>query len=433
MGGDFSERKLSDAFFWLKFILVFCMQDSANSLQTNYCEELIPNDYKRFDPPSHKGSVPVYIKLFIIDIDEINEESMDFRLHMYIDSAWNDTRLDVNAFSAFNDQCAKYFWIPNVIFERAKPSPSFPTLNVNFKISGDGSFLRTERFSLKVSCLMNFENYPFDVQQCIFSIVFMTNPDSQAVLTWFADKSSPFKDEVNVELLRKIEPLQFYLAKPTTHSVKREFIQGERDGKVEKDSYTYLLVNFTFVRRIVSSIINIYGPSALIVAMSWATFWLRLDAIPARVALSVTSLLTLCTQVQQYKGNLPPVSYVTAMDIWLFVCIFMVFSTLVEFAICYNVFSKSKDKTKKSSSKSDSELEVNEIKRIAWKRHLVGEMEPSAEVKSRDCMKIDSCCKILFPSLFLTFAIAYWVYYLRIYATYNINLEYFGNEVIDDY
>ncbi|GIY01363.1 glycine receptor subunit alpha-3 [Caerostris extrusa] len=76
-----------------------------------------------------------------------------------------------------------------------------------------------------------------------------------------------------------------------------------------------------------SSVINIYIPSALIVGMSWASFWLPLDAVPARVALSVTSLLTLCTQVQQYKANLPPVSYVTAMDIWLFLCAYSWFSS----------------------------------------------------------------------------------------------------------
>ncbi|GIY28620.1 hypothetical protein CEXT_310751 [Caerostris extrusa] len=32
----------------------------------------------------------------------------------------------------------------------------------------------------------------------------------------------------------------------------------------------------------------------------------------------------------------PSLNYITAVDIWLFTCIFMVFSTLVEFAISYN-------------------------------------------------------------------------------------------------
>ncbi|GBM53364.1 Glycine receptor subunit alpha-3, partial [Araneus ventricosus] len=107
--------------------------------------------------------------------------------------------------------------------------------------------------------------------------------------------------------------------------------------------YQYILdVNFILVRRLTGSIINIYAPSSLITAVSWVTFWLRLEAAPARVSLSITSLLTLCTQVQFNKSQLPPLNYITAVDIWLFVCIFLVFSTLVEFAISYNTYTKTK-------------------------------------------------------------------------------------------
>ncbi|GFY59899.1 glycine receptor subunit alpha-3 [Trichonephila inaurata madagascariensis] len=207
---------------------------------------------------------------------------------------------------------------------------------------------------------------------CSPSSSVMSTPDSRALLTWFGDETSPFKDSVkSIDLLRKIEPLQFYLASPTVHLVRKDFSKtAGNDGEIERDSYTYLMVNFTFVRRIVSSIINTYGPSTLIVAMSWATFWLQMDAIPARVALSITSFLTICTQVQQYKTNLPPVSYVTAMDIWLFTCIFMVFSTLVEFAICYDTYKKAKkDKEKRDPpSLLDSEFKMKELKKLSGQR-----------------------------------------------------------------
>ncbi|KFM57837.1 Glycine receptor subunit alpha-3, partial [Stegodyphus mimosarum] len=99
---------------------------------------------------------------------------------------------------------------------------------------------------------------------------------------------------------------------------------------------------------------NTYAPSTMIVTMSWVSFWLKVDAVPARVALSITSLLTLCTQVQQYKAQLPPVSYIKAMDIWLFVCIIMVFSTLLEFAISYNIHSKKCQKCSNTHTKASS-------------------------------------------------------------------------------
>ncbi|GIY20745.1 hypothetical protein CDAR_100021 [Caerostris darwini] len=65
--------------------------------------------------------------------------------------------------------------------------------------------------------------------------IIMSSPDSEALLRWFNNPASPFKKEFeSIELLRKIEPLQFYLAKPTTHSMAKEFIQGGSGDNVEK-------------------------------------------------------------------------------------------------------------------------------------------------------------------------------------------------------
>lgn len=106
--------------------------------------------------------------------------------------------------------------------------------------------------------------------------------------------------------------------------------------------YTYLYANFTFVRRISGSIFNVYVPSALVVFLSWISFWLDIEAIPARITLGVTSLLTLSTQVAQAHSHLPSISYLTAMDVWLFACLIMVFSSLLEFALAYQLFVNKK-------------------------------------------------------------------------------------------
>ncbi|GIY01361.1 hypothetical protein CEXT_471101 [Caerostris extrusa] len=60
--------------------------------------------------------------------------------------------------------------------------------------------------------------------------------------------SESFQTEFeSIELLRKIEPLQFYLAKSTTHSMATEFIQGGSGDNVEKKQREYReLHNLTF-------------------------------------------------------------------------------------------------------------------------------------------------------------------------------------------
>lgn len=93
----------------------------------------------------------------------------------------------------------------------------------------------------------------------------------------------------------------------------------------------------------------------MLVIVSWVSFWLDQNAIPARVSLGVTTLLTMSTQVSNFFKNvridsvfelnsekilntllyifqtsginaqLPPVSYTKAIDVWTGVGIDSVF------------------------------------------------------------------------------------------------------------
>lgn len=87
---------------------------------------------------------------------------------------------------------------------------------------------------------------------------------------------------------------------------------------------------FVMHRRIGFYFINVYIPTVLIVIMSMLTFWIPPDAVPARITLGVTSLLTIITK--QYQASLPNVSYIVALNIWLSCCIAFVFFSLLEFA-----------------------------------------------------------------------------------------------------
>lgn len=45
-----------------------------------------------------------------------------------------------------------------------------------------------------------------------------------------------------------------------------------------------------------------YCPSTMLVIVSWVSFWLDKDAVPARVSLGVTTLLTMTTQASGKWG-----------------------------------------------------------------------------------------------------------------------------------
>lgn len=71
----------------------------------------------------------------------------------------------------------------------------------------------------------------------------------------------------------------------------------------------------------------------MLVIVSWVSFWLDQGAVPARVSLGVTTLLTMATQTSGINASLPPVSYTKAIDVWTGVCLTFVFGALLEFAL----------------------------------------------------------------------------------------------------
>ena len=74
-------------------------------------------------------------------------------------------------------------------------------------------------------------------------------------------------------------------------------------------SYSCLRVDFVFKREFSFYLIQYYVPCCMLVIVSWVSFWLDARSVPARVALGVTTLLTMSTQTSSINQSLPPVSY----------------------------------------------------------------------------------------------------------------------------
>ncbi|XP_023210565.1 glycine receptor subunit alpha-4-like [Centruroides sculpturatus] len=331
---------------------------------------VIPNDYDKYDPPRVEGKpVTVYLNIEIFDIDDITETTMDFRMHMFLTERWKDPRLRLEMLNITNckvllskaaksiwtpdldfrmhmyqteqwkdprlrlemlnitnckvlpPKAAKSIWIPDLVFDNSKWGQlfQFSIPNTAITIYQDNTI---EKISSKFIKLFTRKFSRMCINYCFLTV---TSSNEEALLEWAGSRDSPYKNYgPSVIFTEDIQPLNF----------------------------SYLAVHFTFIRRLTGNIINVYVPSSLVVVLSWLSFWLDVNSVPARITLGVTSILTLITQVVQSRSYSPPVNYVKALDIWLFACTSFVTASLIEYALAHQLTDPSSQKRESSPSKS---------------------------------------------------------------------------------
>ncbi|GFY55125.1 gamma-aminobutyric acid receptor subunit rho-3 [Trichonephila inaurata madagascariensis] len=278
----------------------------------------------------------VFINLDVMDIDEIAEERMEYSMQFYVNEYWKDTRLNISNGKHFQipKEILKSIWTPDIIFENSKGGWVYQLAvpNIIVKTHLYGYLHRFTRYNMKIACSMFLQNFPMDTQRCFLSIASLANDDTKMLLKWVDERSEEETlEKIHDLYLGNVHPLKYHVTNATTSKYKQEWPIG---------TFTTLQANFTFVRHLSSHIFNSYIPSGLVVMLSFLSFWLNVRSVPARVALGLTSLLTLSTQASQVRSHLPPINYLTAIDVWLFSCILQVFLSLVEFATVYSLYSR---------------------------------------------------------------------------------------------
>ncbi|XP_076314810.1 gamma-aminobutyric acid receptor subunit pi-like [Tachypleus tridentatus] len=421
-------------------LLLGLKEVSGNSYgcnETMSYESILPKGYQKVEPPPNEkdtGPVSVFFSVQIYDIYGVNEESMDFYLHIYAIDIWEDSRLLVDCVTSeksvkLPDNVANLIWMPDIYFENSKSGTLFSTTIPNkiVKILPDKSILRTARYLLQVSCEMNLKYYPMDRQICYLRTGLYSHPDNEVYLRWTKESKGRYDWIPSVKLIGGDELPEYKLVEVVPEKQVVTWILG---------NFSTLIVRFTFDRHLMAYLVNNYIPSSLVVVMSWLSFWLRLDAVPARVTLGVTSLLTLVTQVVQSRNAIPSVGYINALDIWLFICLNLVFATLVEYAIAYtiadnNTLGKNKICSLETRIVNDSKkkrLFEGNIKNAntcpvcnshktrssdqAWMNCKKEHTEKMTEgILKNSISSVDKLSRVLFPMLFTSFVTIYWAYF----------------------
>ncbi|XP_051983215.1 glycine receptor subunit alpha-3 isoform X2 [Xyrauchen texanus] len=377
--------------------------------------------------PNFKGPpVNVSCNIFINSFGSIAETTMDYRVNIFLRQQWNDPRL---AYSEYPDNSLDLdpsmldsIWKPDLFFANEKGAHfhEVTTDNKLLRIFHNGNVLYSIRLTLTLSCPMDLKNFPMDVQTCIMQLESFGYTMNDLIFEW--------QEKGPVQVADGLTLPQFILK---DESDLRYCTKHYNTGK-----FTCIEVRFHLERQMGYYLIQMYIPSLLIVILSWVSFWINMDAAPARVALGITTVLTMTTQSSGSRTSLPKVSYVKAIDIWMAVCLLFVFSALLEYAAVNFVSRQHKEllRLRRRRNKSSKEEDVRESRLSftpnagkdgavpkAANNAATAHSEPTPAVgKSHEEMrklfidrakKIDTVSRAGFPLAFLFFNIFYWVLY----------------------
>ncbi|XP_040574378.1 glycine receptor subunit alpha-3 [Lepeophtheirus salmonis] len=384
--------------------------------------------YDRRSTPTNDLRKPTNVscQLFVASLSSINTENMDYVTDTYLRQKWSDSRLshpDIKSpLDLADPNLVKAIWKPEVFFPNAKEANfQFVTVpNVLIRIHPNGEILYILRLRLKFSCMMELSRYPLDTQICAMQISSFSKTTKELLLEW--DPTH----ELSVTVAKDLRMPQFEMTKITTNRCHETNHMG---------NYSCLVAEFHLHRSIGFHLIQSYLPSVLIVAISWVSFWMDVDCVPARVTLGVITLLTVSSQVS--GTSVPQTSYVKAIDVWMGVCTAFVFAALVEFTLVNYLWRKDSDPYMKfdamtalatihavnATSKRNELVELDQLDSIETGIKNDGDNDSQKcnglRQKSKPPMnlrfqavKIDEVCRFAFPVGFGIFNIIYWAYYI---------------------
>ncbi|XP_020493986.2 gamma-aminobutyric acid receptor subunit beta-2 [Labrus bergylta] len=343
----------------------------------------------RLRPDFGGPPVGVGMNIDIASIDMVSEVNMDYTLTMYFQQAWRDKRLSYSEIPlnlTLDNRVADQLWVPDTYFLNDKKSfvHGVTVKNRMIRLHPDGTVLYGLRITTTAACMMDLRRYPLDEQNCTLEIESYGYTTDDIEFYWRGgDKAVTGVD--------RIELPQFSIVDHKLISKNVVFSTG---------AYPRLSLSFKLKRNIGYFILQTYMPSILITILSWVSFWINYDASAARVALGITTVLTMTTINTHLRETLPKIPYVKAIDMYLMGCFVFVFMALLEYALVnYIFFGRGPQRQKKAAEKSA--IANNEKMRMDPNKWLVGNVVGRddtlyARMKQRDLDGHDSIWEPIF-------------------------------------
>lgn len=296
------------------------------------------------------GPLPLTIEaaLFVADVDGIDTSSQSFDIRLFYSLRWVDKReahpgpdpISKNIDEIWHPQ----FQIVNqqkVFFNSRDQVTITPEGQVSLLVASWGAY----------SQAMRLNKFPFDIQDFNFHLVAPGYKPEEVIMVDRPELSGIAK---NLSL--------------ADWKILEWFGETKAYQPYQNDNIRVSGINYGFIAERLTSyyVLKMILPLTLIVAMSWAVFWMDPLNVSSNVGIAITSMLTLIAYRFSADTILPRLPYLTSLDYFILASTILVFLSLLQ---CIATSALAKD----------------------GKMHLAH--------------RLDIICRITFPVLFLLVAL----------------------------
>ena len=261
-------------------------------------------------PNPEQGSTPVTVGIFVLDLDAIDSAAQSFDANIYFEASWRDLRLADQSLSGVRTVALKDIWNPRL--QILNQQRLWVTLPEEAEVSPDGTVIQRARVWGSFSQPLDLRSFPFDTQRLRVTVAPAGYGSADVKL--LAGSMSGIAHEFSLPDWRILEwhmTTDVIIPGPT----------GIEDPGVELVVAAERLRGYYWIK--------VIAPLILIVAMSWAVFWIDPKELGTKISITITAMLTLIAYRFAIGTNLPQVSYLTRMDWFILLSTLLVYSSLI--------------------------------------------------------------------------------------------------------
>jgi len=316
---------------WLRlFFLVGVLTASAVPMMGFAQSPAAPCDLAGYNAdarPDPEGTpTDVRIGVFVADIDKVDNLDQSFRTDVFITMEWEDPRLAVIVQAAGSQTCRfprETVWNPQLVLfnQRSTQSPLPDRVNVD----DQGNAIYTQRILGSLRSPFDLRDFPLDHQMLPITIISIEYGPDQVNLQFDTGAPSHDHDFMNAGWILVEE----------NHEVGT-LDSTNQDTSAENERFVRFDYMFQVRRELGFYIWRVIGPLSFIVMMSCGVFWIDPGMVGVQIGLASTSILTLVAFLFSLNAFLPPLSYLTRMDVFMFVSLalaFLAFSEAIATAV----------------------------------------------------------------------------------------------------